>query len=230
MTFRMIAALLLLATPALAQDKQRVQFAKGSSNITLKGSIKGDNDRDYLVSARAGQVLTVMLKPSNASTYFNILPPGSTGEASFIGSSEGNRASQPISATGDTVIRVYLMRNAARRGESSSYTLDIGIAGGSDALVAGTPYNATATIRCVAEPDKPMTGCQAGVKRSGGGNASVHVATPDGGSRVINFRAGVGVGSDARAAFAVTRRGDVSVVRIGTVEVYEIPDAFVRGG
>jgi hypothetical protein len=27
-----------------------------------------------------------------------------------------------------------------------------------------------------------------------------------------------------------TREGDVNIIRIGTVEVYEIPDAFVVGG
>jgi hypothetical protein len=27
-----------------------------------------------------------------------------------------------------------------------------------------------------------------------------------------------------------TRQGDTNIIRIGTVEVYEIPDAFVIGG
>ena len=39
-----------------------------------KGSIKGDAGVDYKISARAGQTLAATMKPSNASTYFNILP------------------------------------------------------------------------------------------------------------------------------------------------------------
>lgn len=115
----------------------------------------------------------------------------------------------------------------------ANYTLTIGVGGGAastDATVPGTGYNATAQIRCVAEPNKPMSSCKAGVKRTGNGSGTVHVTTPDGGSRVISFAAGRAVKSDSQAGMDVQRRGDISVVRIGTVEVYEIPDAFIFGG
>ena len=81
-----LSALLLIATHAplsalAAGDpgirSQTVQFAKGATSVQLKGSIKGDAGVDYTISARAGQTLTVTLKPSNASNYFNINPPGS---------------------------------------------------------------------------------------------------------------------------------------------------------
>ena len=74
-----------------------------------------------------------------------------------------------------------------------------------------------------------MGQCDAGVKRTAGGG-SVHVTTPDGGSRVITFRDGRVSASDADAPFRVERRDDWTIVRIGTVEVYEIPDAVVFGG
>jgi len=68
------AAGLALVQPALA-DQVVVSFAKGTSSQTLKGSIKGDQSRDYIVDARAGQTLTVDFKPSNASAYFNVIAP-----------------------------------------------------------------------------------------------------------------------------------------------------------
>jgi hypothetical protein len=58
----------------------------------------------------------------------------------------------------------------------------------------------------------------------------VHVATPDGGSRAIMFRDGKVYSTDASAPFTVDRRDDWFIVRIGEVEVYEIPDALVFGG
>ena len=74
-----------------------------------------------------------------------------------------------------------------------------------------------------------MSQCEAGVKRTTGGG-SVHVTTPDGGRRVITFSEKKVSSTDAATPFKVERRGDLTIVRIGTVEVYEIPDAFVYGG
>jgi hypothetical protein len=129
-----LAALLasaVTATPALAQDgirTERVQFKAGTSGASLKGRIKGDQTVDYKLGAKAGQTMTVSLKGSNSSNYFNVLPPGSTGEAIFVGSSAVvQKFEGTLPADGDYTVRVYLMRNAARRNEASDYTLDIGI-------------------------------------------------------------------------------------------------------
>jgi hypothetical protein len=105
-----------------------VHFAKGSSGATLKASLKGDEIVDYTLRAAAGQTMRVSFKPSNASAYFNLLPPDSEA-ALFIGSTSGNEFSGALPASGVYRIRVYLMRNAARRNESVSYTLDIGVTG-----------------------------------------------------------------------------------------------------
>ena len=146
-----------------------------------------------------------------------------------------NQYEGTLPATGDYKIRVYLMRSAARRNEVANYRLEMIVSGaahgstGHDAMVPGTGFHATSRITCVAEPNKPMSQCDAGVKRTAGGG-SVHVTTPDGGSRVINFRDGRVSSTDADAPFRVERRGDWSIVRIGAVEVYEIPDALVFGG
>jgi len=47
----------------------------------------------------------------------------------FDGSIRGNSFSGKLPQTGDYRIRVYLMRNAARRGESATYSIDIEVSG-----------------------------------------------------------------------------------------------------
>ncbi len=239
---RMHLAALILAGicvgfPATAQQRITVVFKKGSSASTITGSIKGDQSIDYTVNARAGQVLTVAFKPTNASAYFNVMAPGSNGEAMFIGSSAGNNFSGALPASGNTTIRVYLMRSAARRNETARYTLNIAVKGAAsavrpsrDARVAGTPYHATADVKCVTSVGGKTGPCKAGVIRRGGGDAAVELKTPDGGQRKIFFTAGRASGSDSDAAFQVTRQGDLQIIRIGAVEVYQIPDALVVGG
>ena len=122
------AALPAHAEGALGIRSQTVQFAKGATSVQLKGSIKGDAGVDYKISARAGQTLAVTMKPSNASTYFNILPPGSE-SAMFIGSTSGATAKVVLPDDGVYIVRVYLMRNASRRNETSNYTLTVGVTG-----------------------------------------------------------------------------------------------------
>ncbi len=154
-----LTASIIAAQPVFGQQKTNVTFARGQSSATLNGRIRGSVDHSYIVNARAGQTLTVNFKPTNASAYFNILPPGSDGEAMFIGSSAGNRFSGPLTVNGPLVVQVYLMRNAARRNETAAYSITIGVTGrgagaggmrpSQDALVPGTNYNATAEIPCV---------------------------------------------------------------------------------
>jgi hypothetical protein len=49
--------------------------------------------------------------------------------AIFVGSTSGNRFEAELPADGEYTIRVYLMRNAARRNETANYTLEVGISG-----------------------------------------------------------------------------------------------------
>jgi hypothetical protein len=131
-----------LASPVLAADKtQAVKFKSGSNSATLSGSIKGNDGIRYTLGARAGQVMSVVFKPGNASCYFNVLPPGSETEAIFIGSTEGNAFGGTLSADGKYTVQVYLMRNAARRGETCKYSITFKIAGSANAATpaAGTP-------------------------------------------------------------------------------------------
>jgi hypothetical protein len=61
--------------------------------------------------------------------------PGFEDEAIFVGSTSGNEFVAPLTAGGNYKVRVYLMRNAARRNESASYEFTFTITNGP----AGTP-------------------------------------------------------------------------------------------
>ena len=216
-----------------------VYITKGVTSTVIKGQIKGDRYIDYQVRAGAGQTLSVEMKTSNASSYINILPPGSGDLAMFIGSTSSNRFSGVLPTDGDYAIRVYLMRNAARRNESASYALTVGVTGqalaatpaAKDALIPGTPFHASAKIVCSVPYDAKTKECEAFVIRRGfDGTATVEVRWGEGLKRRILFVKGKPVAADAADALAVERRGDVSVVHFGSDERFEITDALVTGG
>lgn len=123
-----IAALLLMisAAPALADDvrHETVHFAAGSSGSTINSKVKGYDTVQYSLGVKAGQKISVQLDSSNASLYFNITAPGAS-EAMYNSSIAGNGTSVTVPSSGKYLIDVYLMRNAARRGETAPYTLTL---------------------------------------------------------------------------------------------------------
>jgi hypothetical protein len=127
-SFCRTAALLLMVsgTPALADDIRRetVRFAPGTSGSTITSKVKGYDSVQYSLGVKAGQKMSVQLDSGNASLYFNITAPGAS-EALYIGSINGNATTVTIPSSGKYVIDVYLMRNAARRGETADYTLTL---------------------------------------------------------------------------------------------------------
>jgi hypothetical protein len=119
------AAAVISIHPLAATAVERteaVEFSAGATSATIKGSIKGDDFVNYALKANAGQVMSILFSPSNASCYFNLLPPGSD-EAIHIGSSVGNEFAGTLGSSGEYRAQVYLMRNAARRGETCSYSI-----------------------------------------------------------------------------------------------------------
>ena len=108
--------------------QEPVTFKSGAEHSAVTGHIKGRETVDHLVRVRAGQTLRVDLKAGNRFTFFNILPPGSD-EAIFVGSSSGNSFERRLQLGGEYRVRTYLMRNAARRGESTRYKLDLTLKG-----------------------------------------------------------------------------------------------------
>lgn len=107
---------------------ERVLFAKGMSSKAIKGTIKGDQSRTFVVNLRAGQKISVKLVSSNASANFNVTAPGAQ-QAMFIGSISGREMTDVIPSSGDYTVDLYLMRNAARRNETANFTVTIGATG-----------------------------------------------------------------------------------------------------
>jgi len=239
----MAYALVAASSWAFAADgieSRPLQFAKGASSATVKGSLKGDQTIDYKLRAKGGQTMNVALKTGNAANYFNVLPPGSKDVAIFVGSTGGNEWTGPLPADGEYTIRVYLMRSAARRNESARYTLTVGITGSAaaaagvapagDAKVKGTPYHAAGQVPCsMGSAPQGSAQCDFGVIRGKPGNAEVHVTPPGGFKRALNF-AGGKVTSDGDAKVTASKSGDLWSVDVNDYEHYRIPEAVISGG
>jgi hypothetical protein len=123
--FAAVTASSIAVPAALAQPQIRtehVQFAEGKSVATIKGSVKGDQTVDYILTVTAGQQTDVLLKTASASAYFNITASGED-SALFIGSTSGNHFKGSLPKAGEYTVRLYLMRNAARRGQKADYTI-----------------------------------------------------------------------------------------------------------
>lgn len=230
---------------AVASDRiesHPLVFAKGSSTATVESTLQGGQIKDYRLRARAGQTLSVTLKSNHGANYFNVMPPGSQGEALFVGSSGGNEWSGKLPVDGEYTVRVYLMRSAARRNETARYTLTTRIdpslhasASSSatpahDAKVAGTPYHATGQLPCtLGAASQAPASCQFGVIRSGPGRAELHVTPPGGFKRVLTFSSSQ-VSAGPQDHVKASREGDTWNVDVNDYEHYRIPDAVINGG
>jgi membrane-bound inhibitor of C-type lysozyme len=220
---------------------QRVQFQPGTSSSTVEGSVTGYEGVDYVLNARAGQVMNVSMATDNSSNYFNIIPPGETDVALFNSSSQGNQFEGELPASGDYKIRVYLMRNAARENQTGNYRLEMIVSGGgntasssgsasSQPKAAGTGYNATGNIPCSMTQAEANESCTFGVIRQGNGNAVVDITTPSGRAFSIYFENGDAYKVEGGLGeFSRTRQGDETLVYVGQ-ERYIIPDAVIFGG
>lgn len=99
------------------------------------------------------------------------------------------------------------------------------------AVVAGTPYHASAKVRCSQYLDAEPRQCEALVIRRGtDGTATVEIRWPDGSKRRVLFVKGAAVSSDAAEKLSTERNDDVTSVRVGDLERFEIPDALINGG
>ena len=124
----LIAFLAVVVLPVYAQPvrEERVQFEAGTTGTMLSGQITGDEIVDYFVDAAAGQRMAISFSTSNSSAYFNLIA-GDDPAALHIGSSDGGKYDGTLIRSGNYRVRVYLTRNAARRGETAEYTLSVAI-------------------------------------------------------------------------------------------------------
>lgn len=182
-----LAATALAVTTALAQKTTtvRVEFSPGTHHQELQGSIEGDQSFDYIVPGEAGQWLTVAYTSDNMGSYINFYPPGSD-EAMHVGPNLGNRFDGALPETGDYRVRVYLMPNAAHRGEIANFTIELTLSGGDAASGKSDSTDGPA-----AGPDFwVVTGVTAGEKlgvRSGPSNSHDVVGKLANSTRVRNL-------------------------------------------
>lgn len=118
--------------PALAQRSSTVQFKPGNFGTMVSGTITGREYIDYKLSASKGQKMFAELAVSgtngNGSAFFNILPPGSKGEAIYVGHTDNDKSALvKLPANGVYTIRVYLMDNDKDAGKTVGFNLDISI-------------------------------------------------------------------------------------------------------
>ncbi|WP_229722031.1 SH3 domain-containing protein [Marinobacterium nitratireducens] len=89
---------------------------------------------------------------------------------------------------------------------------------------------ASGVVPCSTAAGQPTGSCAFRVSRGENGTASVWITLPTGGERYLDFREGRPVGTDPGLDLSFERSGDLTLIRIGGVERYEIPDALLFGG
>jgi hypothetical protein len=117
--------LLAFPFPTAAQSKvERIKFQRGHSSTVVKGTILGFDTRDYLIGAKAGQVMTLRLSSTNPYANFVIY---SINERP-TDMNETTEWSEKLTESGDYLIRVLMTRAGARRkGATANYTLNVSI-------------------------------------------------------------------------------------------------------
>lgn len=203
----------------------------------VKGSLQGSQDMKYTFVASKGEKLKITMKATNPSTYFNVTAPGAN-EALFVGSTSGNTFSATAEQTGEYQVLVYLMRNAARRNERSSYTLTLGDSPASSSTkpdVWPAKFNATGTFKCSAASEALNKECTFRVVRKRGGDGTelwIQNADP---ASAVKYRllryANKGFTTNGGAKATAIRKEDEGSWRVQVEqEHYLIWDAAIFGG
>ncbi len=120
----LLASVIAFPMTAAAQTMETVQLDEAASSVTIEASLTGSEYRDYLVSGRVGQTLSISLE-TDGTAYFNLLPPGSAGEAMYNGSIDGNETREDLPVAGDYAVRVYLMGADRSEDRSVGYALTL---------------------------------------------------------------------------------------------------------
>jgi plastocyanin len=117
-----LAAVLAAVLLALAAGAARAEKTEH------KDSLEGHDKKDYTISAKAGQTLTIWLKSNSSFAYFNVTPVGAD-EPIWVGTVQGKEKAfvHKLDAPGDYEILVYLTKGEARRNGKAEYTLTISL-------------------------------------------------------------------------------------------------------
>ncbi len=124
------AAAVALIPAAVSQDAERRVPVVLDEHDThrLEDTISDFESVSYVVTLRQGQSLRVLLATNNASNCFDIYEPDAA-KPIYIGGDSGNTHELHAQRPGNYRIRVFLLRLAARDGQSAQYTLELKVTG-----------------------------------------------------------------------------------------------------
>jgi hypothetical protein len=111
-----------------AERRVRVALAEGNAALNFEDENRDFEAVSYVVPLRQRQWLHVLLATDNASNCFDIHAPGEPRPV-YVGADSGNTCQLLAPTTGDYTVRVFLLRLAARDGQSARYTLELKLTG-----------------------------------------------------------------------------------------------------
>lgn len=126
MTALAIALATLAAPAALAQSGERripVTLQDGATQA-FEDTIHEFEVVSYVVPLQQGQSLHVALASSNASNCFDIYAPDAP-KPFYVGGDSGNTHQMQAVTSGKYIVKVFLLRFAARDGQTAQYTLEL---------------------------------------------------------------------------------------------------------
>ncbi|MEI4470139.1 SH3 domain-containing protein [Frigidibacter sp. MR17.24] len=157
--------------------------------VTLEGRLAGPAITDYVFTAGPDEGVAISLAAGNAAAHFNLLR-GDDPAALHIGSIAGETFAGALPGPGPYRVRVYLMRSAARRGETSGYRLTVTRIPPPPRASDGTPRDPDFADGLSGGPDWwQVTGLAPGGRlnlRAGPGSAQPVLAALAAGTRLAN--------------------------------------------
>jgi hypothetical protein len=128
---RLLAAAAAVATStAFSQEaERRVQVVLEAGNLrSFEDRISDFEAVSYVMQLGQRQSLHVVLATNNASNCFDIHAPDKP-KPVYVGGDSGNDCKLQVQKAGEYVVRVFLLRLAARDGQSADYTLELTLSG-----------------------------------------------------------------------------------------------------
>jgi hypothetical protein len=118
--FSFVAALLFWSADVRAQEPKRIEFGKGRSSATVRGTT-GPNGSTYVVRARSGQKLVLTLTPRSA-VGIKVESTGRFGHMVLLREDQGGAYEVGLEESGDYTIFV-----GTTSGKSAAFTLSVRI-------------------------------------------------------------------------------------------------------
>lgn len=192
---------------------------------TGKEKLSGWAPARYLIPLNPAPYVEGETRPADAPVVASTGSANETGQASAPDQSHatGSANSAPVPPP-DLTARLGGAGPAAENTPKSA--AEIGRAAMQDAYLlalAAPDVSPDPEIPCARYVGQPMERCKVSVVHTAD-KANITVTWPDGGTRIISFRAGQPAGSDAPGDFRFTREGSLNMIRVGVAERFEITD------